>query len=70
MYLAEDYAFVERARRVGYKVPNLKPNPIIPSQVTRIMQVYIDSRVRNYHIGKYQYSWEDTATHTTLPKFP
>lgn len=48
MYLSEDFAFVERARRVGYKV-------------------YVDSRIRNYHIGKYGYSWEDTAAEGGLP---
>lgn len=48
MYLAEDYAFVERARRVGYKA-------------------YVDTRIRNFHIGKYSFTWEDTAAVGGLP---
>jgi hypothetical protein len=41
-YLAEDYAFCQRARQCGYRL-------------------YADSSVRLWHIGSYQYGWEDAG---------
>lgn len=40
-YLAEDYAFCERARQCGYRI-------------------IADTTIRLWHIGQYNYSWEDT----------
>jgi hypothetical protein len=42
-YLAEDYAFSERVRSVGYKV-------------------VADTSIRLWHLGGYQYGWEDAGT--------
>ncbi len=41
-YLAEDYAFCERAQQCGYRI-------------------YADTSIRLWHIGSYQYGWEDAG---------
>lgn len=46
-YLAEDWSFCERARRLGF-------------------QIWVDTRPRLMHVGRYPYSWEDLAPRKRL----